>query len=97
MPASAEPAPRDRDAGSQALWEFVPLSDHQPPPPDVVETTKRRISTWWRRLQPDVQEPTPYVKPEDELDRLAEWQLRRVAPPSEWSEAPEALDAAIED
>lgn len=97
MPPSSEPTPRDHDAGSQPLWQFVAMRDYQPPPADVVETTKRRIGTWWRRLQPDVQEPTPYVKPEAELDRLAQWQLRRAAPSPEWSDAAEALDAALGD
>ncbi|MFO7743256.1 MAG: hypothetical protein R6X31_13190 [Anaerolineae bacterium] len=96
-PASAADEGHRTDEAPPSIWQFVAVAEYVPPPPDVVETTRRRISTLWRRLKPDIEEPVPHVKPEDELTTLPEWQLRRAAPPPEWVEAAEALDSALED
>lgn len=100
MPSSSSPVNSGESkvsGASPSIWQFVTLADYTPPPPDVVETTKRRISALWDRLRPDIEEPIPYVKPEDELTGLPDWQLRRAAPPIEWAEAAGALDTALED
>ncbi|MEA3375373.1 MAG: hypothetical protein U9R72_04145 [Chloroflexota bacterium] len=96
-PASAADEGHRTDEAPPAIWQFVAVVEYVPPPPDVMETTRRRISTLWRRLKPDIEEPVPHVKPEDELTTLPEWHLRRAAPPPEWGEAAEALDTTLKD
>lgn len=97
LPASAGDEGRNPDEAPLYMWQFIPAAEYVAPPPGVMETTRRRIGTLWRRLRPDIEEPMPHVKAEDELTRLPEWQLRRAAPPPDWAEAAEALDTALED
>lgn len=96
-PSSVADQHPEREGPPVLTWEFVPVSDYAPPPPGVVETTKRSINILWRRLHPEKKEPVPYVKPEDQLTRLPPWQLQRAAPRPDWTEAAEALDAALGD
>lgn len=94
------PSTVDRGNGTDGtpapIWEFVAIADYEPPPPDVVETARRAVSSFWRRLRPDIEEPVAHVKSEEELTRLSDRRLRRVAPPPKWAEAAKALDAALE-
>lgn len=96
MPPSSSIDQRSGDEGAPlATWQFVAMADYEPPPPDIVETAKRTLSTFWRRLRPDIEEPVAHVKSEEELTRLSAWRLRRVAPPPAWAEAAKALDTAL--
>ncbi len=98
MPPPSAAREGDRpDEAPPAMWKFVPVAEYVPPPPGVMETTKRRFSALWRRLRPDIEEPIPRVRAEEELTTLPEWQLRRAAPRPEWPKAAEALDRALEE
>lgn len=80
------------------IWDFVPLANYTPPPPDVVETARRGIVFLWRRLRPNAEPPLASpVMAEDALAKLPDWQLRRAAPPLDWTAAADALDAALAD
>lgn len=72
----------------QNLWEYVPLTDYAVPQATISRTIKSGIKDIWQRFR----RPDPPRHPAHDLEYLPASDVEKVAPPSDWSGAVQALE-----
>ncbi|MCW8799737.1 MAG: hypothetical protein OQK71_02300, partial [Desulfobacter sp.] len=75
----------------QDLWEYVPLVDYAVPQATISRTIKSGIKDIWQRFH---RQDTPVHQPAQDLEYLPPSAVEKVAPPSNWSGAVQALEIA---
>lgn len=76
----------------QDLWEYVPLVDYAVPQATISRTIKSGIKDIWQRFH---RQDTPVHQPAQDLEYLPPSAVEKVAPPSNWSGAVQALEIAV--
>ncbi|MGR9100596.1 MAG: hypothetical protein ACU826_08515, partial [Gammaproteobacteria bacterium] len=79
------------------LWEYVPIADYALPPEPVAHTVKKGITHFRSIFRRGESEETTPLKNMDDLKKLPELDLERIAPAPDWTAAAESLTVRLSD
>jgi len=81
----------------QSIWEYVSVADYQRPSTPVSQTAKKGLTFFQDFLQRDEPDEEGPLKKADELRRLSDRQIERIAPALDWTGGAEALTTHLEE
>lgn len=86
----------EKEEGSSPLCSFVPMSEYNLPAEPVSLTVKKGINIFRRIFHRAEEETVSPLKKGDELRKMSDWMLDRIAPEPDWDEAAAALDETLD-
>jgi len=88
--------PSNTENNAPSFWQFVSAGDYKLPTEPVRLAARKNLRSLRQLFQPSNSENTSPLKADDDLQRLPNWQLERIAPSLEWQSAANELNAHLE-